>query len=379
MPEMTHPTHLLEDYSLGLLEPEQLLAVESHVATCPRCQAEIRKLDMVLVTWADSVAELQPSPQPWSQLQARLQADRVAQNNDATLGVPETAKIQTREPRIREPRTLEPHTPEPSSDLLPEIATADVFFEPPLKRMVIPPLPLAGAWFATTFSILLALGSLFWGWRTQSALQLAQTDKQLIADFLAKDTSSLALFDPADKPLGTVLVAGQEALFVLTDSAPQRTTYQAWGHVNDDWTPGSSEQLTSLEISNDGVFKVSTAGFAALYLSLEPPGGSPQPTHSLTRVSLQVPVSETPITITSPSASSVVTSNSVIVRGNLSTAVRGLSYRLNDGDEVTASFTGTRFTFTLPGLQAGENRLELRAKTANGETTIESLIVTYQP
>jgi anti-sigma factor RsiW len=379
MPEMIHATTLLEDYSLGLLEPQQLLAVEAHVATCPRCQAEIRKLDAVLVTWADSVAELQPSPQPWSQLQARLQVDRAAQSDDATTGVPVTVKTQTRESQIRDPQT-----PEPISDLLPEIATADVYFEPPLTRTVIPPLPLAGAWFATTFSIVLALGSLFWGWRTQSALQVAQTDKQLVADFLAKtslakDSGSLALFDPADKPLGTVLVAGQEALFVLTDSAPQRTTYQAWGHVNDDWTPGSTEQLTSLEISNDGVFKVSTAGFAALYLSLEPPGGSPQPTHPLTRVSLQAPVSETPITISSPSSGSVVASNSVIVQGNLSTAVRGLSYSLNGGDEIIASFTGTRFTFTLSGLQTGENRLELRAKTVNGETTLETLTLTYQP
>jgi anti-sigma-K factor RskA len=349
MPEKLHPTTLLEDYSLGLLEPEELKAVEAHVATCQQCQAEVRKLDAVLVAWAERMPEVKPSSTPWEKLGARLAADR-EQGKEGT-----------------------------ESFVLPEIAAPTPKAEPDtsfLPTLPAPP-PFRNVWLTTAAMLVVTVGSLFWGWRNQQTAQLAQNNERLVAEFLQRpEVSKITLYGNGNETLGTVLKASDEAVFVLSETAPSGQTYQAWGHTNDDWQPGSNERLTSLGLSNNGVFKISTAGFAALYLSVEPSGGSDQPTQPIARVMLASVGLEQTITLLTPEDHATLTNNTTIVRGELSSGVRGLSYRVNGGEEIPVAISNSSFTFTVSSFQTGENRLELIAQTADGALSTQTLTLT---
>lgn len=324
-------------------------AVEAHVATCQKCQAEVRKLDAVLVAWAERLPEIKPSSTPWEKLGARIAAEREQSKEAESFVLPEIAAPQTPKP-------------EPDTSYLP---TPPV---PPLFR---------GVWLTTAAMLVVAVGSLFWGWRNQQAAQLAQSNERLVAEFLQRpELSKITLYGDGNQTLGTVLRAGEEAVFVLSENAPRGETYQAWGHTNDDWQPGSSERLTSLGLSSNGVFKISTAGFAALYLSVEPSGGSDQPTRPIARVMLANASLEQTVAILSPEDGAILTSNTTIVRGEVSSAVRELSYRLNGGAEISAPFSNAGFTFTVSNLQAGENRLEIIATTADGTVSTQTLTLT---
>ncbi len=79
--------------------------------------------------------------------------------------------------------------------------------------------------------------------------------------------------------LGRVVLTGDgEALLVLAAPPPPGKVYQAWGHT--------AKGPVSLGITAGRVLRVRTAGFQAVGVSLEPPGGSPRPTHPLGRVPL---------------------------------------------------------------------------------------------
>jgi hypothetical protein len=79
--------------------------------------------------------------------------------------------------------------------------------------------------------------------------------------------------------LGRVLLLPDgRTLFVLREPPAAGRAYQAWGHTGDG--------LASLVVSERPVFEVPGRGFEALYLSLEPRGGSPQPTTPLGRLDL---------------------------------------------------------------------------------------------
>jgi anti-sigma-K factor RskA len=348
MPEKLHPTNLLEDYSLGLLDPEELKAVEAHVATCPQCQAETRKLDAVLVAWVERMPEVKPPNTPWEKLGARLAADRKENKEDFVL---------------------------------PEIAAATPRAEPDTSYLPTRPAPpvFRGMWFTTAAMLVVAIGSLFWGWRNEQAAQIAQNNERLVAEFLQRpEVSKITLYGNGSETLGTVLRDGEEAVFVLSETAPSGQTYQAWGHTNDDWQPGSSERLTSLGLSSNGVFKISTAGFAALYLSVEPSGGSDQPTQPIARVMLASVGLERTITLLTPKDGAALTSGTTIVRGIVSSGVRELSYRVNDGERIPVAFSNSGFTFTVSHLQTGENKLEIIAKTGDGSTSTQTLILTQE-
>ena len=359
--QSAHPKDLLADYALGILEPEELNLVETHLATCERCQQELNEFDTVLVSWAETLPEMTPSPQVWSKLQARLANE--SESVDAGL-----------EPELKD------------DDLLPEIAQPDVQTKVPTPEDIwIPTSPTVyrrpvTPWLAAAACLLLAFGASLWGWRSEQRYQVARADEQLISQYLTQaDVTRVSLFDEQDAVIGAILVADEDAVFVMENDPARSKVYQAWGHTSDDWIPDSGELLDSLGTSPDGVFKVSTAGFSGLYLSLEPPGGSPQPTKALTKVSLFTLAAEVPIVISSPENGATLTTNSTIVRGELSNAARSLSYRLNDGEEVVTNLTGTRFLFTVTSLQAGENKLEIIVSLADGTMASEELTLNYQP
>lgn len=341
---MKHPRAQLPDYAVGALPPGQQAEVEAHLAWCSSCQAEVRQFDQVFVGWTDALPEVVPADQLKTKLFERITRERRTEG-EATL-------VTEAEPQ-----------PPPSVVVHRSLSTA--------------------SWLMAACAVCLMIAGVgfYQSTRSQLAYELLRTEQELVTRFLAlPEVRTISLFDSDDQGIGTALLGPQdEALFVLARPPPAERVYQAWGHVNDDWNPRSGEQLTSLNVSPGTVFEVSTAGFAALYLSSEPVGGSPQPTDPVSKVSLGVPAGDDSIEVLSPSDGAVLSTNRAIIRGSLSSDVRELEYRVNDGELVAATSSGGRFIFTVSGLRRGQNRLELLATDVRGATSAKALTLSYRP
>lgn len=326
---MNHPTKIFPDYLLGLLSPEEVEELESHLENCSSCQMELATLSNPLVTLTEELPQVRPPERVWEGLQARYRAESTAQpdlNQDVHVPPPQTA----------------------------------------------PYLWLLAACVA------LFLGSSFWGYQSYTNYQQAQNDNTLLTAFLGDpEVQKVALeplLDGASESPGTVLIAADEALFVLNESLPAGRSFQAWGHNSSDWNPDEGDVLDSLELSEDSVFEVQTAGFAALYVSVEPVGGSAQPTNPLTKLSLNARP-DSLLEITSPEDGSSAGA-SVIVSGLLADSVTELRYSLNGNPASSVSFANNSFSFTVSELPPGENTLEITATTMN-ETVSETLTLNH--
>ena len=317
-------TDRLSDYALGLMEPAEAAEVETLLARSEAARADLQSLNASLVTLTEALPPLEPPARVWDALQVRLGF------------LPATTPAAT----------------------------------PTLQR---PPDRVYLAWAVAACLALVAAGELVWVQRLQQQLQTASQQQArettLVADFLgAPQVKKISLYGRRREGLGSVLARpGGDALFVLAKAPPPGQSYQAWGHSSNDWEPGSGEQLTSLEVSNSPVFEVSTQKFTALYLSLEPLGGSFQPTYPLSRVSLSDPAATTPLQITSPADDAVVDRASVIVTGVVAANITDLSYTLN-GEKKQTTTAGSRFSFTV-SLKPGTNTLMVRAAGPAGVTT----------
>ncbi len=111
------------------------------------------------------------------------------------------------------------------------------------------------------------------------AYRQARAGAELLA-LLARPGTRVATLRADDgRFLGRVVLTGEgEALLVLAAPPPPGRVYQAWGH-----TEGGP---VSLGVTAGRMLRVRVAGFRAVGVSLEPPGGSPRPTHPLGRVPL---------------------------------------------------------------------------------------------
>ena len=347
---MSHPKDLLPDYVLGLLEPEEAERVEAHLAGCAECQAEAWDLATPLALLTEALPRDKPSERVLQAVKAELRAD------DATTLLPEIAE------------SVEPDE---------------------ARRVGALPLPRTRyAWPLTAaFALVLALGSLFWGFDNYRALQGVRADERLLSTYLARPEVQKVVLENVleserTEPVGSALLASDEpaeVLFVLSENAPQGRAYQAWGHTSGDWDPESGESLTSLLTSRDDVFEVDAGRFSSLYLSLEPAGGSLQPTNPLSKVSLLNPVADAPIEITTPEDGSAVSADSLIVSGAVDPVIRDLSYTLNGGEPTQTSAANNRFSFTVNGLREGQNTVEVTSTDENGERVTASVQVTYTP
>ncbi len=381
---MKHPKAQLPDYALGLLDPDEAAAVEAHLKECEACREEVRQFDNVLTDWVDALPEVAPPEGAKARLMSRIKGEARAETPETTEqagGLSEARDsdnadfVQDGErvallpaPSIpAAPRQAAPSTSLPSTSLPKVIQDRP----PRLPRWLVA---------ACAACLVLAGAGLFQGYRTQLALEQVRAEQDLLTRFLtAPNVQSVTLYDEADARLGAALTRPGDALFVLAEPPPAGRVYQAWGHTSDDWSPQSGEQLTSLEVSQGTVFQVSTEGFASLYLSVEPPGGSPQPTDPLSSVPLSGDQAASPIEVSSPEDGATLSADSTVVRGNVGSEVRELRYRLNDQGFTTAPFSSGRFMFTVSGLERGENRLEVQATTASDEVVTDSLTLNYAP
>lgn len=319
----------LPEYALGTLEPAEMAEVEVLLATSEEARTELRQFRETLVTLTEGLPPVQPPMGVWDKLQVQLEPTPIA--------------ARTPPPVIKMPK------------------------RPPSRGYF--------AWGLAACLALVAAGELLWVNSAQRAYQQVQREAYLVTNFLsAPETQRISLRGRQRQGIGSVLMRPDgEALFVLREPPPEGRSYQAWGHTSDDWEPSSRERLTSLSISDDQVFEVDAENYVALYLSLEPTGGSPQPTYPVSRVSLREPVATSQLSITSPADGSVVEGERVIVTGVVDTSVTNLSYVLNGSTRQT-TMVGNRFTFTAP-LEPGDNTLVVRAEGPAGTVT-EALTLT---
>ncbi len=133
---------------------------------------------------------------------------------------------------------------------------------------------------AVAASLLIAFTSVWWGASKQRSLLHVQAEQQVVSRWLARpDARVYALPGQGEAPLGSVLVLPDgRALFVLAQPLPAGETYQAWGH--------QGGKQTSLGVFETAVFEVAYTGFEAVGVSLEPAGGSAQPTRPLGKIPL---------------------------------------------------------------------------------------------
>lgn len=129
-------------------------------------------------------------------------------------------------------------------------------------------------------SLLLVFASVWWSVSKQQNLLQTQAEQQLVSRWLARqDVRVYALPPQGEKLLGSVLVLPNgRALFVLAQPLSTDKTYQAWGH--------RGGKQTSLGVFKTTVFEVSYSGFETVGVSLEPTGGSVQPTQPLGKIPL---------------------------------------------------------------------------------------------
>jgi RNA polymerase sigma-70 factor (ECF subfamily) len=119
-----------------------------------------------------------------------------------------------------------------------------------------------------------------WGYQRHQVYQQLVQEQRTVANWLARaDVEARPVQNRERQRVGSVLLLPDgRALFVLREPPARGSAYQAWGHTEND--------LASLTVSERPVFEVQWAGYDSLYLSLEPPGGSVEPTVPLGRTNL---------------------------------------------------------------------------------------------
>jgi anti-sigma-K factor RskA len=124
---------------------------------------------------------------------------------------------------------------------------------------------------------LLGLGSFSFNLYAQNRV-LAQ-EQAKVASWLADPKAEWKLIkDAQGQAFGTMLwLPDGRCLMVLSEPPPPGKVYQAWGRR-------SEETPVSLGTFGGRVFETHYKEFQFVGVSLEPPGGSPQPTHPLGRV-----------------------------------------------------------------------------------------------
>jgi anti-sigma-K factor RskA len=226
-----NPRDLLPDYVLGLLSPEESLAVEKYLEDSRTARAELQALQKTFITMSESVPKATPQTS-FQDIQRRLITTKPLESK-----------------------------PQPT-----QLKPSKSFWYKELRD-----------WhnYAVAASLALAILGLSWGWNARQEARRIEAENTTLNEWLAYgDLSMASLRDANDNAIGTVLISPRDyALFVLNTPPPAGKSYQAWGRVNG--------TVTSLAITEDRLIPVRSEGFERIGVSLEPLGGSPQPTQPL--------------------------------------------------------------------------------------------------
>ncbi|WP_299431285.1 anti-sigma factor [uncultured Meiothermus sp.] len=159
--------------------------------------------------------------------------------------------------------------------LPPEVPSPSVWVK--IKHKTIPRRDFL-RWVAAA-AVLASLGLGGWGLDHYNRYRTLAEEHARVARWLADPDVRWRLIKNAEgKSLGTMLwTEDGRCLMILSEPPPAGKVYQAWGRK----TEGDP---VSLGVFTTRVFETSYEGFASVGVSLEPPGGSPQPTQPLGRV-----------------------------------------------------------------------------------------------
>jgi anti-sigma-K factor RskA len=228
-----NPRELLPDYVLGLLSEKEKQEVEGYLASSSAARAELIRLQKTLVKLSESIPEQTPQTS--------------------------FASIQQ---RLKQPITLEPSPPRYSG-------WAKQFRE----------------WrnYALAASVALAIVGFSWALQLQKQLGQTQTESYRINYWLAHDNVRVAMLKPAYETSDVenygslILLEDGRCLFVMKYDPPPGKSYQVWGQKDN--------QRTSLAVSQTRLIEVTYTDYEVIDISLEPYGGSLEPTQTLSRVS----------------------------------------------------------------------------------------------
>jgi anti-sigma-K factor RskA len=248
---MTHD-HFLESaagYAVGALDGDERRAFEAHLPDCRECQEALEEYRHVEVMLAQSIPARVP---------------------------PNAAALRAR--ILREARGVRPLSSAPSS----------------------PRRTARGPWIAAAACLTLAVaGSVAAARQRGEATRLRQdlaaaraglaSRDSLVASFLGPEVHVVSLSEPAGKPSMRVFWNHTRNVFIVTafnvPAPPQGKTYQLWALVKGKApmsmgtfaTDGQGRATAIIDVSN----AITSAGFIdACGVTLEPAGGSPQPTEA---------------------------------------------------------------------------------------------------
>jgi anti-sigma-K factor RskA len=231
-----NPRELLPDYVLGLLSLEEKVLVEKYLADSSTARAELQALQQTFIKLSENAPSALPKTS-YQDLQRRLR----------------TAKQTPTKPT-------------------PPIKTTKPLWHKELRE-----------WrnYAIAASLALAVLGWSWSWNTQQEAKRIATENETLNEWLAYgDLTMSPLKDEGNNAIGTVLVSPRNyALFILNTPPPAGKSYQAWGRVNG--------TVTSLAVAENRLIPVNCKGFERIGVSLEPAGGSPQPTQPLGGIPLE--------------------------------------------------------------------------------------------
>jgi hypothetical protein len=133
--------------------------------------------------------------------------------------------------------------------------------------------------WAAAALVLLVLGLGGWGVGLYRQYQALAQEQAKLARWLADPEVKWQLIKNSQgQAFGTMLWREEgPCLMVLREPPPPGKVYQAWGRK-------SGAEPVSLGVFSGRVFETNYEGFDFMGVSLEPPGGSPQPTEPLGRV-----------------------------------------------------------------------------------------------
>lgn len=256
----------LTSYLLGELPEAEMEALDAHLARCASCRETLDRLDEVYVASVEQLEAPKLRDEVWNDIQARIGASEASDASD----VPGT-----------EPQG-EPQTPMP------------------------PPQP-AGPTFGlgsamAALLLVVAVGS--WGVWQRAQVQQVQAEAESLqarvellegvaltvqarADNLIDDQARLSrwlanddvttarLAASSDAPAVGAVLFHQDgrALLVMQDLPGEGRDFQAWGVLDG--------RVTSLGAFEGRMLQVELGSYEAIAVSLEPDGGSPEPTNVL--------------------------------------------------------------------------------------------------
>lgn len=240
----------LLDYVLGILDPEEVAAIELRLKGDAAARAEVRALRESLLSLSDDLPAVAPPPQVYQQLEASF---RALKSEQALSAQPSLAQAEPRSPPAISSRTAPRRSRMPSAR--------------PLPRLI-----------ALAVSSVAVVVALIWGAVTLRAGQPAELLNAYLND---PSVRRLELKNEAGTLTGRVLVRPDgRTLIEMTTALPAGKIFQAWGVTG----PANRRVATALKQSDQQIIEVDRQQYPILWISIEPSGGSPQPTLKVGRV-----------------------------------------------------------------------------------------------